>query len=402
MTHFMTLYQYELKKICSRKIVWITALLTSALMLILVLSVLFSRYYVDGVPVDTHYHMDQADREYQMRLDGRPIDQELLSEIRQGYDRLSTSVGRYTLTEEYEIYARPYSAISNYVRAVTGMTIQEFLKWRADEQDMYTKARYALEQEWRDSLLTEGEKVWWRAQAEAAERPVIFRYKEGWWELLNEMQTLGIVALVAVAVCLAGLYPEEHVKKTDQLILSSKYGRQTIYWAKFWAGVTLSAGLPILLSGVTFLAAFALYGADGFSADFRLIQTRYCYPLSVGEAVLISYGIVLIASLVTGVFVMMMSELLHNSLATLSLAVGMVILSMYVDMSEQNRVLSQMWSYLPGEYVAPWIIFSPRTVPLFGRYILSWQVVPVVYALFGVIFALVGRRQFVKYQVSGR
>ena len=76
--------------------------------------------------------------------------------------------------------------------------------------------------------------------------------------------------------------------------------------------------------------------------------------------------------------------------------------SMWVDIPEHLRVLSQIWSYMPSEFIAQWNLFNPRTVPLFGAFFLSWQVVPVLYLLLGLLFALTGRALFVRYQVRGR
>lgn len=150
-----------------------------------------------------------------------------------------------------------------------------------------------------------------------------------------------------------------------------------------------------------FLTAFAVYGAEGFTADFRLTGGNFP-SMTLGEAVLISYGCMTAAVLMAGAFVMVLSELLKSSIGALSLVTGMVLLSMWVDIPEHLRVLSQIWSYMPSEFIAQWNLFNPRTVPLFGAFFLSWQVVPVLYLLLGLLFALTGRALFVRYQVRGR
>ena len=47
---------------------------------------------------------------------------------------------------------------------------------------------------------------------------------------------------------------------------------------------------------------------------------------------------------------MVLSEMLRSSVGTLSLVTGMVILSIFVNVPEHLRVLSQVWSYLPSEF----------------------------------------------------
>ena len=64
-------------------------------------------HYVDNEKADSKYHIFLADREYNRQLSGREIDQALLEEMSDAYDRIPSSAERYTLTEEYQKYASP-------------------------------------------------------------------------------------------------------------------------------------------------------------------------------------------------------------------------------------------------------------------------------------------------------
>ena len=153
---------------------------------------------------------------------------------------------------------------------------------------------------------------------------------------------------------------------------------------------------------VTFVTAFLLYGTEGFDTAFQIIYAGSSCPISVGQAVLIIYGIILCAGIFIGVLVMTLSEVLHSSVGTLSIVIGLIVLPMMISVPEEYRLAAQLWSYLPSDIVAVWSCFSPRTVILFGTVLQGWQVVPVLYAVVGVIAAVVTERVFVKYQVSGR
>lgn len=402
MKNLGVLYRFEVKKIGSRKIVWITAFLMVLVVLISVGSPLLGAVYVDGVMTETNYQAFQLDKAYQLELDGRSINQELLAQMQAGYDKIPEDAESYITTKEYQTYARPYSAIFQFVRRATGMTVAEAMQWTAEEQDMYAKRQQALEEAWEDALLTRAEKDFWQSQEERLVWPLTFRYQEGWALLFDGVYTLGIVTIVAVAVCLAGVFPDEHTRKTDQQTLSSKYGRGVLYLAKYLAGISFSVGLAFLFVTTALLEAVILYGADGFSSSFQLLYPKYSYPLSMGGAVLICFGVIVLAAALTGAFVMMLSAFLHSSIGTLSAVVGMVILDMFFSVPEQYRVFYQLWSYLPSEMVGVWNLFTLRTVPVFGRCLLSWQVVPVLYLFLGALFCCIGTRAYVRYQVSGR
>ena len=70
--------------------------------------------YEDDGETETMYQAFQKDKAYQKALEGKIIDQELLEETMAVYGTIPKDVERYSQTEEYEAYARPYSAIFQY------------------------------------------------------------------------------------------------------------------------------------------------------------------------------------------------------------------------------------------------------------------------------------------------
>jgi len=205
-----------------------------------------------------------------------------------------------------------------------------------------------------------------------------------------------------VSFCLAGIFPEEHFKKTDQLILCSKCGREKVFGAKFLVGIGFAFFLSMLFAVTTICLAFALYGAEGFDGPLQLIYTGSAQPISLGQAVLIAYSVVVVTGIFTGALVLFLSEVLRNSVGTLAIVVGIIILPMFLTVPDEYRIWAQLWSYLPGDFVAAWTIFCPRIVMLFGKALQGWQIVPVVYMVLSILFGLGGRRAFVRYQVTGR
>lgn len=48
----------------------------------------------------------------------------------------------------------------------------------------------------------------------------------GWESILDSFLTLSFEIVLAVTISLSDIFSDEHVKKTDQLILCSKYGKK--------------------------------------------------------------------------------------------------------------------------------------------------------------------------------
>lgn len=406
MNHFRTLYRYEVKKILCRKLVWIVFLVCVLCVMLFTLADLTGKYYVDGKVVDTHYHMFKVDQGYHRALSGRALDQQLLGEMAAAYGKIPAGEERYMLTEEYQTYARPYSEIFNIVRLWTQQwELGDIQTWIPDESALYAARMENLGKEWQVLRLSDAEKNFWREKEARTEIPLFYYYHDGYSKIIsNGLNTVGLLTLLLVCICMTGVFTEEHVRRTDQLILSSAKGRGVIYWAKLSAGVSVSGLFALLLSALTFCAAFAIYGADGFGTSLRFcayLWTSSC-NISIGQVCLTAYGVLVLTAVVVSVLVQVLSEVLRSNIATLSCCVGVVIAGMVVKIPYQYRVPSQFWDWSPVRYLNAEYVFDSRMLSVFGHCLESWQIVPVLYILVAAAVAFAGKYVYRNYQVSGR
>lgn len=402
MNCFGTIYRYELKKITKRKLVWITLSICILGIIFTPFSNLLGSYYVDGVLTDTHYHMFQVDSEYRRALSGREIDQELLEETVTAYKRIPADVDRYTVTEEYQIYARPYSEIFNLIRSWTNMDFYSVVNWEPEEEALYEMRRKQLENDWQSVIsLSDAEKDYWRERESQLNTPFTYYYNEGYVMLMNCFLTVGVLMLLFVSICLPGVFADEHTRRTDQLMLSSAKGKDTAYWAKLAAGATLAASCAALMSVLIWGLTLGFYGAEGFHTSMQ-IYTNYSFPLTMGQACLIAYGILILTSVLMGLFVMFLSEIFHSSIAALAVSTGLIISGNIIMIPDEYRFLAQLWDCMPMAFLQTWNIFSVRLINVFNHCFTRWQVVPVIYILCTVLIAAVGKQVYKQYQVSGR
>lgn len=411
---FRTIYQYELKKILQKKIVWITIIIGFAITAMTTVSNLFGYHYVNGVKSDSHYESFLQDREYERTFNGREIGQPLLEEMKAAYGKVEalgngnggesqiTDEQRVAIDNAYKTIAQPYKAIYNFAQDYTGMTANDISKWRADEQDLYARRSAYLEELWRESYLSNDEKVFWKQKEAEQKHPVIFRYAGGYEILFYAELTIGLFIMFAAAICLASVFTEEHARKTDQLVLCSTQGKTRLYWAKLLAGISFIAIMSLAVFGLAFLLAFCVYGIDGFSAPVQLVYPRCSWALSIGQAVLMIYGLLLILTIFFSLCVMILSELLHSNIATLAAATAFLISGMVINIPAQYRAVSKLWDSLPNTFYFTWNIFDMRLIKLFGHYFTAWQIVPVFYMVIGVAVIFVGKPVYQRFQISGR
>lgn len=405
MNNFGALYRYECKKLLSRKIVWISFGLCMAAIVISLAAPLLGDYYIDGEFIDTTYHVYQVDKGYAEALNGREIDQGLMEETIAAYRTIPEAPGRhYTSTEEYQQNARPYSEIFGIIRRMAGMQTAEVMySWQPDEDDLYAKRLLYLKSAWEDAGLSGGEMDFWRGREAQIKTPYIYQEHSAYDDMFSNYQMVGLILLLVVAICLSGMFSDEHTRKTDQIILCSPLGKTMLYWSKMAAGISFAAVSAFVLFLFTFImTTVCLRGAGGFSAAFQFIFATNSDPVTCGQAILIAYGNMMFAAIVISVLVMALSELLHSSIATLAVSTGLLITAMIVNVPEQYRVLSQIWDWLPWCYLTPWNVFGNYTISIFGIYLTPWQAVPLLYIVAGVIIAAIGKPVYQRFQVSGR
>ena len=220
MGNFGTLYRYEVKKILSRKLVWIVFLVCVSCVALFMLADLTGKYYVDGEVYDTHYHMFKVDQGYRRALSGRALDQQLLEEMAAAYGRIPAGEERYTLTDAYQTYARPYSEIAKLVRLWTQQRdIDALQAWIPDERALYAARVEQLEAEWQTLRLSDAEKDYWREREAQTKTPLVYYYHEGYRKIISSgLNTVGLLSLLLVCICMSGVFTEEHARRTDQQI----------------------------------------------------------------------------------------------------------------------------------------------------------------------------------------
>lgn len=401
METFIVLYRYELKKIIGRKLVWATLAVCILCIIMAVSGGLFGTYYVDGKAVDTHYHMFLVDREYRKALSGRAVAQDLLEEMTDAYGKIPAMAERYTLTEEYQTWARPYSEIFNLVWSWTGEN-PLYNGWTADERELYGARAKLLEDTWRTLFLSEAEKEFWRGKEEQLDTPFIYYYHDGYFSVLKDFEVVGLLTLLFTAICLSGVFMEEHVRRTDQMILSGAKGKGIVYWVKILAGISVSAVCAALLAAAAVVGALAVYGTEGFHVSMQLVMETCSAPMTVGQACLTAYGILLLTAAFVSVMVMVCSEMLHSSIATLGLSTGLIVLGQMFRIPNQYRMAAQIWQSLPMCFLSVEGVFDPRLVRLGEHFFTAWQAAPFIYLVCGFVAAVAGKRVYERYQVSGR
>ena len=143
------------------------------------------------------------------------------------------------------------------------------------------------------------------------------------------------------------------------------------------AGLTAALAVSLLLIGVDAGIVLLTQGCDGFDGALQLGNLTSSMPLSMGQAVLIMLGLLILYGLLSGGATMLLSALTRNTIAALA---GPVMLMMgqawlRLDIQAAEYLPNQLFNVLPT-------LRNRHLVELFGVYLNNLQF---GYALYGVL-----------------
>ena len=373
------LYRFELKKCLQQKVLWITG---GILLLCLCLwgAAACLQTTDSGLRGE---EIIRLHREGAAALAGETVDQDMLDQFRPAYEKMVFAGDARELMGCIDIYEFLGHVLDTAASA-------EILA--VDQQMLYDRLE--------DKLRTEAEKG--SVQQQLSQPLVYGGYHEGWSQMASLMKVMTFLEVLFLSVALSGMFPQEAQHRTDQLILSSRRGRTALYTGKLLAGLTVGVGFGLLLLATLLGVTGLVYGLEGFgvSALFTLLM-----PLgaSIGQVTLILFGAFLAAAAVTSLAAMVLSQVTRNSVATMGILVGILLLTTLITaVPESPRLLSVLWYLLPSNFVSLQGAFRYDLLSVGGLSLTTWQVTPVVYLLLTALLALGGRRLYRRCQVGAR
>lgn len=100
--------------------------------------------------------------------------------------------------------------------------------------------------------------------------------------------------------------------------------------------------------------------------------------------------------------IMFLSESLKNSVVVMAIPVGIMTLTMMIDIPYQFRIFSQIYDLLPTNLLMVWELWDDRLVSLFGEYLTNFQIAPIMYFVIAILLFIAGKRIYQKYQIGAR
>lgn len=400
MNNIWTLVGFEYKKIFVRKSVFIAIL--SAVFVI----TFAGATNIIGTNTTTgksYYDEMLLENKYIAAFNGKALTGELIFEAAQAFAGVLTDNYAVTESDEYSKFAKPYESIfrivdSAYTNKNNSFLVKDFGALRSEQANNYYEIRSA---QYRKNLennpLFTDENIERIIEMDTeVVKPFTLQYHEGYRRFLNMSSINALCIMILVSFILAPLFSDEHQKKTDSLILTSKNGKNSFIKSKIFTAFSCSVALTLLILAVAYFICMLIYGFDGFNASLQNVLGLVTYNFTLAEVILL-----LVVTTISGSFLMMSITLFFSSctkpIVCLMLSLSVVVLGLFNGLTMEWFVKLRM--FLPTAMGTFDDIITQLSWSILGTDIWSYQAVCMMAFVVGSLLLLFTCLNFKRQQI---
>ena len=246
---------------------------------------------------------------------------------------------------------------------------------------------------------SEAEREYWAAKQASVPEPIEYGYSGGWDNIVNCFAFL-VFAILAVCVTLAPVFSFEYQSGADAVVLATRHGRTRLVAAKVLAALAYATAYFAVCAAIVVGVSLAFYGADGFGLSIQSMALTSPYPLTAGQAALISVGLMYAACLGFACLTLALSSRTRSTLAVFLADVVLVLLTGLVP-SVGVGILERALALFPINFSNFSMLFSALESYPVGPVVLDLiGMILVVYAVLAIVATPVAVASFRRHQVS--
>lgn len=407
MNNFWDLLSYEYKKIFIRKSTWIALLLFVFIIIFNCFGTIIGNEYENGVPVRSKYDSMNMDREYERALVGKEINADLIMEASRAYQKIPVEKSlQYTITPEYQKYARPYYPVYGLIRPIYNKTVvanfgyQELQTITFDIANSFydyrsvkikdTTENYPVSNKVKERILALDQRV---------KKPFVIEYFGGYDRFVVLMYTTGLICAFMLAFIIAPIFSGEY-HGVDQLILSTKNGKKSLIRAKLLTGVSISISVIVIGTLLTYIPCMIVYGFDGANAALQLKVPLSTLPLTMGQLGIICFVCVSFACVLIGTITMVLSAKLQSSFIVITISGALIIIPLFIKCSYNNLLLYKLYLLIPTNMMEYMNMIQPLGYGVFGYLIPPYIYMPMIALFVSAILMPFAYKVFENHQVE--
>ena len=384
MNNMGALYRFEMRKILRRRI----TVLAMIAVILLMIAMNIGEYAAGTRIVNTE----------ERALAGSPVNDEMLDEMRAAVEpKIITMEDGTQMAIGIGVKDPAYQPLMDYLVTIGGNIDKAYSMTEAGLKKRFDGV---IDEIMRNQHLTDAEFDYWQARRAESPWPLIYgEIQNGWGDSVCIIYVVAILSMICIAATLSGVFSDETLLHTDSLIFSSRNGKTRLVSAKLLAGITVGMLETLIILLTCVATEFAVSGFSGAEASLQFFVGPTAMDMPISRAFWIYAGIMLIIGLLMSVFAMCLSQLCRNSVAVISVMMGLWLISM-LNPPYSWRLISQACSYLPVTFLGSWAFSDYRMISVFGHLFTILEAAPVIYIILTVILGSLTKISYSRYQVS--
>lgn len=295
-------------------------------------------------------------------------------------------------------YIAPYDYDASF-SAITNMDLDNGIDFYAARDE---KVNTLLNQEYVDWNFSDIEKTFWRKRISSISTPYEYSYHTGWETLFSCMEIF-VIGIMGICICVAGIFIEEYQSGADSIILSSRYGKTKLVTAKILAAFVYSllTFTVFLLTGCGIL--LAAFGIDGWNLPIQVMNTIAPYNDSLLGATMLAVTTLYFVLFGMVAVTLLLSAKLKSSVSVLATIILVMMLPVFLGLSETNGIWNRILVLLPYRATQPVFyddFYGYLGYPIGGMIFDVVTVRIVVYAVIAFVCIPFVRKVWKKHQVT--
>lgn len=344
MNSFGILYFAEIKKIISKKSVWIAIGASIAVVLLIELT---------NLSADGHKAYVKRQEGALLEISGRKLDQSFFDLFHNDINNeISSNRGLYEKIAAYDpgaVYQNASSAIEkealynliyNVVRDREKVSV-------CNANDFYDAMRENIISDGRELGATDEEINKWLEGFDSIEKPITYSYALGYSNLLEVLFIIGWMIIICTSIALSGVFADEKTNRTDALILSSRNGRTPICIAKMMASITVSLIQTLVLLGACWGVMLVFYGNYGWGAMIQNVIPSSAWNITIGQMVMIYIGLAIVSSIFFAMTNILISHITHSAVITMALHAAFIFIGLF-NVPARLGTIAKLWQLRPS------------------------------------------------------
>ncbi len=168
----------------------------------------------------------------------------------------------------------------------------------------------------------------------------------------------------------------------DGLVLSSRYGKNKLIYAKLLTGISFAFFSSVILSGILLLEIQAIYGLGDWNLPIQVSLTG-CYlslPVNLLEFLGIITGCCVISTCMTSMFVLFCSVNMKSPFGVIIVSFAFIFVPVVLIYAVNgHRLLFMIINSMPSSMVFPGSVAAHQLISVGNHYFYFFQWVPAVY-----------------------